>query len=537
MSIMERPEVKFLPEGGKCWEYAYDDFYLKAYIPATEINGEVFNYAYRAPLLLVFEETRQSMEDAIDFAEKTGLAKIAADADASVLFVYPTCEGGWTNADLSVYQGVIKEVKLDPVYRDGIVEFNNFFTQTFEGYFIRGAKFRADVYSYGASADYAAKYLLDTVEGEFLWGPGEITPAMVSMERLSVKPEVKRKDIPVISVANDDSINSAFKGVSENLLIKDSADYVKDFYDFVWKFRMWCGHIELEPDFKEMGMIEETGTFTVKTCNRNIGRYKETAEHPAGYFAYYNKDLFDKGPAALVLGFHGGGDSSMYHTFGTKWYDIAHRYNFLYVSVENHHDLPAPEAIQILDVLKERYNIDEKRIYATGFSMGSAKTWDMYHEYPEVFAGFMPCSALFPARENPFGLSWGDPKINTTVSVPMFYSGGEASPLPELSCHADGSLERVKYLAETNKLKADFESLDFSKKDTWEDKIYGVSGDRVEKIPDESRGSVLTVNYFDSEDGICRTALASVSGQGHECRFHSCENAWKFISQFSRSSK
>lgn len=119
----------------------------------------------------------------------------------------------------------------------------------------------------------------------------------------------------------------------------------------------------------------------------------------------------------------------------------------------------------------------------------------------------------------------------------MFYSGGEASPLPELPFQDASSLERAQYLARTNKLKADFESLDFSKKDTWEDKIYGVSGDRVEKIPDESRGSVLTVNYYDSEDGICRTALASVSGQGHECRFHSCENAWKFISQFSRSSK
>ena len=32
---------------------------------------------------------------------------------------------------------------------------------------------------------------------------------------------------------------------------------------------------------------------------------------------------------------------------------------------------------------------------------------------------------------------------------------------------------------------------------------------------------------------MCRTALASVSGQQHECRMHSCENAWKFVSQFT----
>ena len=56
----------------------------------------------------------------------------------------------------------------------------------------------------------------------------------------------------------------------------------------------------------------------------------------------------------------------------------------------------------------------------------------------------------------------------------------------------------------------------------------------VEKIYNESRDSYLTINYFDSEDGVCRTAFASVSNQVHECRQHTCENAWKFISQFRR---
>ena len=55
-----------------------------------------------------------------------------------------------------------------------------------------------------------------------------------------------------------------------------------------------------------------------------------------------------------------------------------------------------------------------------------------------------------------------------------------------------------------------------------------------EKIFDEERNSTLTVRYYDSEDGVCRTAFASVSGQVHECRHHTNENAWKFISQFTR---
>ena len=50
---------------------------------------------------------------------------------------------------------------------------------------------------------------------------------------------------------------------------------------------------------------------------------------------------------------------------------------------------------------------------------------------------------------------------------------------------------------------------------------------------DDFEGAVV-INYYDSEDGVCRTAFAGVSGQQHECREHSCENAWKFVSQFRR---
>ena len=76
--------------------------------------------------------------------------------------------------------------------------------------------------------------------------------------------------------------------------------------------------------------------------------------------------------------------------------------------------------------------------------------------------------------------------------------------------------------------------MDINDKDNWEEPVYGITPDRVEKIFDEERNSTLTVRYYDSEDGVCRTAWASVSGQQHECRRHSCEEAWKFISKFTR---
>ena len=531
MPMMERPVVKDC-NGGKCWEHEFASFTMKVFVPDNDLDGQTNNYGFRAPLLLVFEDTKKDMDSAVAFAHDTGLAKIAARYDSSVLFIYPTAEGGWASCDSSLYADVIAEIKMIQVYKDGIVENFNFFTQTFEGYFARGAIFRADIYSYGKSADYVAKNLLKKIDGQYLWGPGEITPAMCSMENLSVVPDVERRDIAILSVGNSDEINKAFEG-SEHLLIKDKADYVSDFDSFVKKFKMWCGKIEFEPDFEALGMTEDTGFVEVTTSPDNEFLPVKTPTHKVGYFAYYNNGLMDKSNVPLVIGFHGGGDSSMYLTYVAGWWDVARKNDFLFVSVENHQFVTATEAKEVIEELLKRYPIDPSRIYATGFSMGSGKTWDLYQEYPEILAGIMPASALFPVYTTFFGKPVTD-RLNKTVAVPVFYSGGEKSHLPELPFHADSSLERVKYVAEVNKLKKSFADVSFENKENWEDPIWGIPGDRIEKQYDQTRDATLTIHYFDSEDGVCRTAFSSVSNQIHECRQHSIECAWKFISQFRR---
>lgn len=105
--------------------------------------------------------------------------------------------------------------------------------------------------------------------------------------------------------------------------------------------------------------------------------------------------------------------------------------------------------------------------------------------------------------------------------------------MPELPFQAESCFDRLQYVAKVNNLKTTFD-VDYADKANWEEEVWGIPGDRMEVLEDASRGSKLTVHYYDSVDGVCRTAFASVDNQIHEYRQHSGETAWKFISQFTR---
>ena len=115
----------------------------------------------------------------------------------------------------------------------------------------------------------------------------------------------------------------------------------------------------------------------------------------------------------------------------------------------------------------------------------------------------------------------------------MFYAGGEVTPLPELPFQAQKCIDRMKYVLEVNQVEREY-SAALDDQALWENPIWGINGDRVEQHEDASRGSVLTIHYFTSRDGVERTAFASISGQGHDCREHTCEHAWQFMSKFKR---
>ncbi len=532
MAMKNLPEIITLNDGSKIWENNFGDFTTKVYLPKCELPHEIINYGFMAPYLLVFAEQDYNLEEAKQFADETGLAQIAAEYASSVVFIYPTNDGGWEKAPKDLFTRIIDETRISQYYKDGCARVYDRFAKEFKDWYIRGGLHRSFVYGFGASADFIAKNCLKTVEGLGLYGPGDITPTVCILQNLSVIPKVERRDIPVVSIGNREEINEAFAEGCDNLLIKEKAEYADDFHSFIKHQRRMVGNLDEEADLEELGLTVEPGYVTLPVSPDNCGDDKNEKEHAIGYVAYYNKGLTEKGEKLpLVLCFHGGGDSAMCMVSLAEWHLVVHKYDFLLVSVEHHMNSTATEAMALLEHLKEKYPVDEQRIYSTGFSMGGCKTWDLFQEYPAAFAAVAPMDATFEVGTNVFAQP--AVSLNQDTVLPVFYVGGEQTPLPELPFQAEKCRERMEYVLKVNRAKADY-NVNFEDRDNWKNPIWGIDGDVICTAKDDNKNSILTMHLFESENGCCYSVFGSASNQMHEMRHLNCENAWKYMSNFKR---
>lgn len=76
--------------------------------------------------------------------------------------------------------------------------------------------------------------------------------------------------------------------------------------------------------------------------------------------------------------------------------------------------------LKLVDValasLRKKYNIDDDRIYATGFSNGAMFTYLLWAERPEVFAAFAPVAGRLR------------PSVQPNQPRPLFHVAGERDP-------------------------------------------------------------------------------------------------------------
>lgn len=131
----------------------------------------------------------------------------------------------------------------------------------------------------------------------------------------------------------------------------------------------------------------------------------------------------------VVFSFHGRGDdaqSFQYTNLHLAWPDavvvyfqgLKTRGGLAGWQVErgeaNDRDLKLVDAA--LASLRQRYNVDEDRIYATGFSNGASFTYLLWAERPGVFAAFAPVAGRLR------------PSVQPSQPRPLFHVAGERDP-------------------------------------------------------------------------------------------------------------
>lgn len=538
--------------GGVYWEHTYSDFKVKVYTPDCDPIYDIINRGFLTPYVMVLEEKPMTIEEDILFAREQELTDAIKEYGGSIAFFSPLCKS-WKEAPADLFVKFIDESRIGEYYENGCLNAFNRIKKVDAQYYIRGAVHRSFLYGVGEAADYIALNCLKKFDGNFLWGPGEITPVVCTMKNASVLPVVERNDIVVVSSGNSAEFNNVLKESVKNLLIDDEGTFGAQLRRYTRYFIRILGNLEKEKDPVEEGMVREFGFELIETSSENIDVAKDVKERNVGYVMYCNRDVLNEcgyresekcadtkaaGSAAFtktlptVIANHGGGDAAMIIAEFQGWAYAAQKYGFLLICVENHLHVTATETVGLVEKLKGKYPIDPERIYVTGFSMGGIKSWDCYQEYPQYFAAAAPTSATTePGVNVQFQKS---PKLNDSICLPVFYVGGEKSPLPEIALQHERCLERMRYVLKTNgALKK--ENVVYNDKSTWEDPRWAVKGDYEVSLPSwEKEGRVMTLELFESEGGKVYSVFGSINDQQHELHQHQCEVAYRYMSCFRR---
>ncbi len=178
------------------------------------------------------------------------------------------------------------------------------------------------------------------------------------------------------------------------------------------------------------------------------------------------------------------------------------------------------EILQAVDkYIEEHPIIDPRRIYVSGFSMGSLKTQEFAARHGKRIAAVSPQS----------GSSGFSGRVED-IPVPVYYAGGQESPLPELPGPA-GQENSINEMVE-NICSMNHVPLDEARRDP--STFFGYRPDSFVELRSSDDLHTITQEQFISEDGVMRTVFSSASNMTHCTLRCNCEEAWRFMREFTR---
>lgn len=507
------------PEGVIVQEQLVTGNELLVYVPDDPGTGL---RARSTAMLFVFADRGLSGDEARAMAESSGLAEIAEAEQGVVAFINPLGDS-WTAADAAAVPATL--ARFDGYTGQPYANNGQLCRMTGGQEVCRfpGMNVRTYVFGDRAGADFISQHVVPGITFDADHGR-PWTPAAVYLSnptQPAVAPEVD-VEIPAYVVNGSAEVNASFEQLNTRTGVFGTAETSKkaEFhraallkgYDEVIEHaiqRRFHSPAQLHTitDFEQAGLRVSHETLDVN------GAAME-------YYEYVPRRQARDMP--LVLVFHGGSDHAEYIAWAAGWTDLAAEHEFMVVSVDQHGSWSPTDVITLLDhLVAEHPHIDESRVYATGFSLGAAKSWGLFHQYPARFAGLAPMGGTGPTP------------IPGDIVVPTIYFAGMKSPLAERP-HQFGTPNnpdaRLAALFTSNGVTDDYAY------DSTADPVWGIAADESISLADDRfPGVTVEVDAYASGDGNTYTALAAVHEAKHETLPSQGEIAWGFLSQFSRS--
>ncbi|MBR4210430.1 MAG: hypothetical protein IKQ96_09495 [Lachnospiraceae bacterium] len=504
--------------GGEAYLYVPDDSDLLAVRTCT------------TPILVVLGHEDFTAESAKETAVSSGIAAIAKKEGSIAAFLNSKGDE-WAAADLDQYGELLEQFSdsSNLHYEGG---------KSDDGKYC-GSQQRIYVFAEGTAADFAAEYFSNKVERLIDYGfyqlTSDLTPACtVLFDAKKALPASKEYpyDIPMVIVNPADpgaiyASLAALNPVSGCFAVTNGAfdaQTLERVYDStVSRVRRQSGRILQIPDYEALGIHEEVLQKDLKKGTITYYQYKpETLDETA------------EGSVPLVLLFHGGGNHAQYEAWATGWLDIALEDNLMIVSVDRHTDYTSEDMIELLEaLLKENSFLDRSRVYASGFSMGAVKCWNLAVKYPEYFAGLLPCDAGYMSERPDAAMT--DPVTDELkdVIIPLFYVGGGKSFANEaVGLNEDGTMTNVGVVLQRifamNNIDDQY-FYDKEKNETW-----GIQPVSVETLNVPVFEDKMEISSIADKDETVYVKLAFDVNKGHEIYAMDSMEGWKFIRRFSR---
>ena len=483
------------------------------------------------PILFMFGDEKYTEASAKETAIRSGLADIANREGSIVVFINPEGET-WRESDVNTYLEVLSHFTE-----------NERVATTIEDGPYPGFVERVYVYGEGSGADFVAKYLTKQIvfKQPEPWGPRDVTPAFITLVNNTVLPSNPDpgydNDIPIIAINPVEGTEERLKELNKKRGFYKVLTTVK--HEGLVKDLILSTYDELAGTTRRIeGGIVQLVNFEAEGITESI-EVRELSTGSIRYHSYIpnHLDLGKEGDIPLVMIFHGGGNTAEFHALTSEWPLVGKEHDFIVVSVDRHVERKSGDMIELLEILLEEYPaIDKTRVYASGFSMGAVKTWNLGANFPQYFAAIAPMGAGFvPEELDIFNLKKSNLEAIEELEVlpytlPVFYVGGAWSPLPEIpSQPTPNSVDAaLAFYFKMNKVDQSY------KYDAQADETWGASPFKSYTLQNELLDRKYAVSLYRSEDDQIYTALVATE-KSHLIYDMDAWIAWDFISQFRRT--